>query len=269
MAPTTSGTRWTHGVFAASGDPVDAVGPDGKTAFPRGGSRSVEDQLTPDAIKRSGDRFEPIKVDREWVRRRDDLEVDATVLLTPSNPEPVSVSEYQSIEKSYGAGGGINKSDSTSSSVGVEVSDTVVPVTAAAGSGGTMVRFRGLFGAEITPVDLRWGAGKGNDFGGSTETTVTSSKVVKETLVWTDVRADVVAEARYEGNFDRAKWVDGKEPGRSGVSFDLPRSMLMWATDEQIRAMRETGRSGAGAVLPAETVTWPGSQRRCQHPRPS
>ncbi|MFC5287862.1 DnaJ domain-containing protein [Actinokineospora guangxiensis] len=230
--------------FTASGDPIDALGPDGKAAFPRGGSRATEAQLTPDGLRRSGTPFEPIEVHRDWQRRRRDLSVDTTVLLTPKNPEPVTALEYQSIEKTYGGGSGISKGDKTASSVGVEVGNTVVPVGAAGGNSGTVVRFRALAGGSVTPVDLRWGKGGTADIGSSTEATVKGAVPVKETLVWVDVATDVVSEAKYQGNIDKAGWFDGKEPGRSGTSFTLPKSMLVWATDAQIAAMRGEPQDG-------------------------
>ena len=240
-------------VHAASGDPVDALGPDGRAKVPHS-SRTDEDQLTPDALRRSRGRFEPISIDRNWKRSWDTLEVDSSVLLTPSNPRPIRRHEFQEIEKTYGAGAGTGRTDKTSSSFGITAGDVALPVSNALGDD-PVVRFRGIVGGEATPFELRWGQGKASDFSSSSETTVKSARLVKETLVWTDYTADVVADAKYTNNYDKAKLFPGKEPGRAGVSFDQPKGMLMWATDEQIAAMKAISDAKADTHSEGTSVT--------------
>ncbi|ALG10354.1 scabin-related ADP-ribosyltransferase [Kibdelosporangium phytohabitans] len=226
-------------VHLASDDPVDAVGPDGKASFPRGtNSRSEEERLTPDSIRRNQRRFEPIVSTRSWERRRGDRIVDVAVVLTPFNPHKVSPSEYQMVEKRFSDASGVRRSNTADFTIGAGLLDAVIPFSTPTISGNSVVRFVGVFAGGVEP-EYRWGHGSALEHQATRQTRIAGAKPVKQTLVWADVRADVVAEAMRKGNFDPWELFGREESTRSGESLDLPRSMLMWATDEQIAAMRD------------------------------
>ncbi|AGZ38787.1 toxin glutamine deamidase domain-containing protein [Actinoplanes friuliensis] len=218
---------------AASKDPIYGFA-DGRI------STVIADALSPERLAGDPEVFtRPVALSNlRHGRRSADADADARVRLRPTNPRILPDSEFARVKDVLSGGSATRSKHGRSYEVSTAITGVASVTGTATDHGDTKSTPGGVVVATLTPWQRTWGGTTDDSLTGVGKLKI-GSRPERRVLVQLDVAAEVIAEARHEGNLDVLDVLPGEKTQRAGQSFTLPDSVLMWMTESQVQQMRE------------------------------